>query len=83
MRVNLTAEQRLEIELHMQPGRVLIAKLTREQFDGRNAATSGTLYLEFGTVPEIAMPALREAIHRATNPPSSLKPSRKRKAASP
>jgi hypothetical protein len=72
----LTAEQQAAIEPHMRPGFTIIGKVEREQFEGTNVATTGTLRIELGTVPTIALPALREAIRTATAPA----PERTRKA---
>jgi hypothetical protein len=68
MRLILTAEQSTQVEPLIRHGFTLIGKLDREMFDGTNAPTSGTLTLELGSVPTSALPALREAITKATAP---------------
>ena len=68
MRLHLTPEQSAQVEPMMRIGFALLGKIEREPFDGSNAATSGTLRLELGAVPEAALPALREAIRTATAP---------------
>ena len=66
MRLQLTAEQAAAIAPHMRPGFALLGRVTREPFTGSNAATSGSLIIELGCVPETALPALRQAIRIAT-----------------
>ena len=68
MRLELTPAQAAQIEPHLRPGLALLGRVTREQFDGSNSATCGTLTLELGIVPEASLPALREAIRTATHP---------------
>ena len=71
MRLILTPEQAAEIEPHMRPGFTLMGKIEREMFDGTNAATSGQLRLELGSVPTRSLPALRTAVRKAmANAPS-------------
>jgi len=67
-RLILTSEQSAQIEPHLRPGWTLLGKLEREPFDGTNAATSGRLRLELGSVPTDRLPALREAIRQAATP---------------
>lgn len=67
MRLQLTADQAAQIAPHLRPGIVMIGRVMREPFTGDNAATSGRLTLELGSVPEASLPALREAIRTATN----------------
>ena len=66
MKLTLTADQASQIEPHLRPGWTLLGKIGREQFTGTNPQTSGALVLELGRVPEAALPALREAIRKAT-----------------
>lgn len=75
----LTLEQTAAIALLMRPGRVVLGRVMREPFNGTNATTCGRFTLELGTVPEVALPALREAIRTATNP-APVKPLRKAKS---
>ena len=75
MRLPLTSDQAAAIEPHIRIGWTMLGKIEREAFDGSNATTSGRLVLELGTVPTASLPALREAITKATAP------ARKRKAA--
>lgn len=68
MRLALTGEQIAELEAHLRPGVVLLARVDREAFSGANADTSGTPFIEFGAVPVSSLPALREAVRKATQP---------------
>ena len=72
----LTQEQAAALLPLIQPGRVLLGRITRETYDGANAATCGRLMLEAGAVDEAAIPGMREAIREANNP----KPAKRRKA---
>ena len=76
MKLPLTLAQAAQIEPHLRPGFVMIGRVMREQFDGGNAATCGTLMLKLGSVPEASLPALREAIRTATSS-APVKPRRK------
>ena len=67
MRLQLSDEQAAQIEPHLRPGFALLGRVIREPFTGSNAATSGTLTIELGSVPEMSLPALREAIRSATH----------------
>jgi hypothetical protein len=69
VRLTLTAEQAAQIEPIMRHDFALLGRIQRETFNGGNAETSGALIFEFGAVPEIALPALRDAIKSATIPP--------------
>lgn len=68
LQLTLTMEQATQLAPMIQPGRALIGRISREWFDGSNAATGGRLTLEVGSVPESSLPALREAIQRANAP---------------
>ena len=68
MRLALSPEQVAAVSPQMRPGFALLGRITREGFDGTNAATSGTLILELGTIPTASLPALRDAIRKATAP---------------
>ena len=68
MRLVLTPEQQAAIAPHIRHGWTLIGKLEREMFTGTNASASGKLWIELGSVPTSALPALREAIRTARAP---------------
>lgn len=68
MRLGLTALQIAELEAHLRPGIVLLARIDRESFAGTNAETSGRPFIEFGSVPASSLPALREAVKNANTP---------------
>ncbi len=65
MNLVLTPEQAIEVLPLIRNGSALFGRVIRERFDGENAETSGRLMLELGTIPESAIPALREAIRKA------------------
>ena len=77
MHLILTSAQAAQIEPHMRHGWTLLAKIEREMLDGTNTATAGQLRIEIGAVPTASLPALRDAVQRATAP---APPKRKRKA---
>ncbi len=64
-RIVITAEQAAVIEPLLRPGFAVLGRVMREPFDGTNSGTSGRLVIELGTVPEKALPKLREAIRKA------------------
>jgi len=68
MKLILTSEQQAAIEPHIRHGWTLIGKVEREMFTGTNASASRKLWIELGSVPTSALPALREAITKATAP---------------
>lgn len=74
MKLPLTDGQVAEIEAHLPPGRVLIIALSREVFDGTNADNSGRRCLEFASIPQKALPAVREAVKKASAPREKKKP---------
>lgn len=62
MTLTLTPDQRSEITSRMKPGFTMIARITREQFDGTNPNSAGQFAIEFGLVPDAAIPAIRQII---------------------
>ena len=68
MRLILTSAQQAAIEPHLRHGWTMLAKVEREMFTGTNTATAGQLRIEIGAVPTSALPALRDAIVKATAP---------------
>ena len=76
MRLALSFAQAAQIAPHLRPGFALLGRITREGFDGTNPQSSGRLTIELGNVPTASLPALRDAIRKATAPA----PKRKAKA---
>lgn len=64
MKLALTPDQQTELLHHLRPGHVLIAKIAREAFDGTNPQTSGTLLIDFKSIPETALHEIRAAIQK-------------------
>lgn len=79
MKLHLTQTQVDAMRPFLKPGQTLLARIGREIFDGRNADTSGSPYVEFGPVPDASLPSLREAVRNANNPAKS----KRRKVAAP
>jgi hypothetical protein len=75
--LRLTREQTAIIAPDLRFGFVLLGRIIREPFDGSNGATSGSLMLEYGSVPEASLPALRQAIRDAAGNGQSTAKSRK------
>ena len=66
--LHLTEEQSAIVASLSNPGFVLMGRITREQYDGTNADSSGAYVLEIGAVKESALPLMRAAILEANNP---------------
>lgn len=64
MTLTLTDSQRATVADAMQPGAVLLARITREQFTGGNAETSGQLQIEFVAVSDAAIAELRSIVRK-------------------
>lgn len=70
MLLTLTDSQRATVSDALRPGTVLLARITREQFDDSNAAESGRLVVEFAAVRESILPDLRALVKRHHIPSS-------------
>lgn len=81
MRLALTYAQIEEMKAHLRPGVTLLAKITRETFDGSNPSTSGEPFIDFGAVPTSSIDALRTAIREANDP--TPKPKRRKNQENP
>jgi hypothetical protein len=68
MKLRLTHSQVAELAAHLRSGIVLLARIDREVFDGTNVDSSGTPFIEFGSVPASSLNALRNAIREANKP---------------
>jgi hypothetical protein len=75
MRLELTTDQAAQIEPHLRPGTVLLARVDRAPFDGTNPQTSGALMLVFASIPIERLASVRAAISG-----EQAKPKRKAKA---
>jgi hypothetical protein len=73
MKLTFTPEQAALLTPQLIAGRALLGRVTRERFDGSNPETAGRLIIELGTVPELALPALRDAITKANKPKTGKK----------
>jgi hypothetical protein len=73
MKIIFTPEQAAILTPQLIPGRALLGRVTCERFDGSNPETAGRLIIELGAVPEMALPALRDAITKANKPKGKRK----------
>jgi hypothetical protein len=64
MKIDLTDEQRAALEPHLGAGKVILATLTREQFQGNNPDTSGRVQIEFRVLPAAAVDSLRQGVRK-------------------
>lgn len=71
----LTEQQSAQLKRHMRHGYTLLGRIMHEQFDGSNATTCGRLVLEYVSVLDSKLPALRAAIATVqTEAPKQKKP---------
>lgn len=68
MKLRLSPSQIAELLPFLRPGEVLLARIDREVFDGTNPTTSGTPFIEFGSIPASSLGALRNAVREANKP---------------